>query len=222
MIVHVIIARGGDRFALCEISVMPTDASVYIHPAEARGGQYYWGHETFAPGERTKEIGFRANGSRDRPKVSIHQTGQVHLKDSTGTYLAGPVRIPPLIDLRGQHVATASADDFAALPPYDASTTTAGHEHVITAEPGVASGRVCIYVNSDAPAFPRKVVQDLAVITMQRPNLPGPMYVGLAPRPQHPLGPTVALPDRGATVVFGFDPNLGIEAEQNLLYVRAL
>ena len=140
--VRVSLKHDGAQLGLCELSIKPTDASVYIRTAHADGGRYFWGHESFARGEQTKEIGFRANGSADQPKISIHESGQVHVKDSGGAYLAGPVRIPPLADLRGQHVATVTADDFSALPGHVPQPESPSlRELIITAAPEVLSGQ---------------------------------------------------------------------------------
>lgn len=89
---------------LCEISVMPTDASVYLHPAPA--DEYLWINAEMPQEQHSIDINYGDNRTDGRPKLSIHQSGQVHVKSATGRYLAGPVRIPKLHQLRGGHVAT--------------------------------------------------------------------------------------------------------------------
>ena len=57
-------------------------------------------------GQSTDTFNFREQiGADSTPKLSIHNSGQVHIYANEQAK-AGPVFIPPLDDLRGEHVAT--------------------------------------------------------------------------------------------------------------------
>jgi hypothetical protein len=213
--VRVVIDDRGVPRLLCEISVMPTDASVYLHPAPA--DEYFWIDSEMPDEERSMDIHYGNNRADGRPKISIHQSGQVHVKSAAGRYLAGPVWIPELRELRGGHVATVTTDDFDALPLVGSlpPPTTPYLDHKITAEPGVASGRLIILINGAEPRFQL----DCAHIEMRRPLLAGPLWVGLAPVAQMPLQGEAQAP--GTTIILGFNPTLGPSAAQSLLGVRS-
>ncbi len=185
-----------------DFSVTNTDASVYIQPY-AREGIYHYGEGRFPPGADHVEVNFREKLKAETdPHISIHQSGQVHIRTRGGSK-AGPLQIPPLADLRGQHVATITADRFSALPKYRGERDSLDPERTqfITVDDGVESGRFAIYINGREPSFAVPEDRIAFTATIQGAKLEGPLYVCVAPWGQEPLGA-----GEGVAALAGFDP----------------
>ena len=201
--------------SVCKIFFTANDASVYLVPYAAHGRYFYGGRSL---GEQQVEDTFDFTtqlSSGDVPTLSIHQSGQVHVK--VGAVRAGPLHIPQLTKLRGEHVATVCLDVFDGLPEHLGALEAEGSEldHVIPVETGVESGRLAMYVNGIEASF--RCPQCRLMIRLVRSSLPQPVYIGLAPKAQLPLG---SGPRRGVTVIAGWDPTLPTGAPQDYLYLR--
>jgi hypothetical protein len=151
------------------------------------------------------------------PKLSIHQTGQVHIL--AGETRIGPLQIPPLSALRGQHVATVSVDAFSVLAEFRARPKTKGkvQDHVIPASDDAVSGRIAFYIAGDRPAFAAD--QCRVVMTVMRPTLVSNLYIGIKPIGQ----PSIGEPEpAGITVLAGWDPTGTSNKGVDYLYVRGV
>jgi hypothetical protein len=199
----------------CKLVFTKKDASVYLVPYAATG-RYFYGSRLM-PEERVEEtFNFREQLTADAvPKLSLHERGQVHAY--AGAAKAGPLTVPPLSTLTGQHVASISADAFAALPLFEGEPREqgAGRDLVMPVEDGVDSGRIAICVNGYAPAF---AVEQRLYLTLTRPHLRRPLYVGLAPCGQLPMGENDF---GGVTVIAGWNP-IRPAADTDFLYIRGV
>ena len=202
---------------LCSIAFTDKDASIYLFPY-APNNRFYVGGRSMPQAEFTDTFTFTDDLLSDTtPKLSIHQSGQVHIL--AGDTRIGPLRIPPLSTLRGQHIASVTVDAFSVLSEFTSTPKAKGkdQDHVIPAEDNAASGRIALYLAGDRPAF--QAQECPIVITLKRPSLPSPLYLGIKPIGQPVLGE----PDpQGITVLAGWDPTGQIQRGADYLYVRGL
>ena len=103
--VRVFVDHAGQLRRACDVTVTNTDASIYITPS-SRERRYNFGRASIPTGAQSATFSVlgQLEASED-PHVSLHQSGQVHIRTKGGPK-AGPLRIPPLQQLRGGHVAT--------------------------------------------------------------------------------------------------------------------
>ncbi len=191
----------GQVFRVCKLAVSKVDSSLYLFPY-GPAGVYFFGRLSIPAGEQSATIPFdQQETSADIPKISIHESGQVHIK--AGGAVAGPMYTSPLFDLRGEHIATATCVRFSDLAPLEGAPKTSGPrpDIVIPAEEGVESGRLVFYANAVAPSF-----LDPCSITARlvRPTLAGPLFVGVRSLAQGELSSEPET--RGVTVIAGWDP----------------
>lgn len=213
---RLLIAHAGKHRKMCKLTFSNKDASIYIFPY-ARQGRFFFGSQAMEEQQLQQTFNFieGAEFSEQMPKLSIHESGQIHIFMPSGK--AGPLQIPPLASLRGHHVASVSVDAFEGLPEHKASISYTGstQDHVIPTDDKIASGVIAIYINGERPAF--HAPECRCVFTLNRPTLKQPLYVGIRPRAQKPLG----LPERaGVTVIAGWDPTLTNNDSINYMYIR--
>lgn len=150
------------------------------------------------------------------PKLSIHETGQVHIQSHAGR--SGPLRIPALADLRGQHVASVTVDSFAGLQYHEGPVRAAGAEIDFPLEFAgrSESGRLVVYINGAEPRF---VHSCHWWFNLGRERLGGTLYVGVAAKHQEVL----RRGSRGGIVVLGgWNPDTKPEEPLKYLYVRGV
>ena len=210
---RLVIRHRGQLKRLCKFVFTKNDASIYLVPYAATG-RYCYGSRFLPEGRVEETFNFREQLTADTiPKLSLHERGQVHAY--VGAHKAGPLTVPALSTLSGQHVASVSADAFAGLPRLE--STPRGHgarrDLLIPVDDGVESGRIAICVNGAEPVF---AVESHLYFTLTRPHLQRPVYVGLAPLGQRPLGETGG---RGVTVIAGWDP-IRPAGDTDFLYIR--
>lgn len=216
--VRVFVEYKGELRRAFELRTTKTDASLYLHPA-APYGVYDYGGERFPADALSHTFNpFGQLRSKHEPHVSIKQSGRVHIRTRTGP-LAGPLQIPPLASLRGQHVATVTATRFDAFPMYqgDRKNLKPDYDQLVYVDPGLQSGRLCLYVNGATPTF--DVPSERIAFTATVPNaaLAGPLYVALAPWGQEPLGDDPAI-----VVLAGFDPTAADADDAPFLFLRGV
>ena len=212
---RILIKHRGMLRQVCKFAFSRSDASLYLFPYAAQG-RYYYGSRSLGEKQAQDTFDFTAGFVEDKvPKLSIHETGQVHI--FAGKERAGPLQIPPLETLRGQHVATVVPDAFVALKPFLGVPRESGPEldHVIPADDLVETGRLAIYVNGAAPAF--DAANCRLTLSLRRPTLARPLNVGIKAIPQAPLDADTF---EGVTVIAGWDPTLPKDAALDFLYVR--
>ena len=181
-----------------------TDASLYIRGFGPKG-EFNFGQSSIPAGQQSDTISI-ANQlpSTSVPHLSLHDSGQVHVKKRR-QIVAGPMIIPRLADLRGEHAATITCVRFDALALLDREVRTEGERRdvVIRAERGLPSGRFVLYINGEANRFavPR---QPYVTLTLERPTLVRPLYVGIVIFGQERLDRE----DEGSGVILisGWDP----------------
>jgi hypothetical protein len=217
---RLLVEHQGTLRRFCKLLFDRVDASVYLIPY-AREGRFYFGGRAFEEDQVEQTFNFkeqRQSGDDRLPKLSIHETGQVHVQVGRDNR-AGPLRIPPLTTWRGEHAATITADTLAGLAVFDGQPRTQGAErdHVIPVESDrVESGRLAIYLNGKENVF---ATHCGIVLTLTRPTLKNPLYLGIRPFAQDPLGDGTG--NDGVTVIAGWTPAQALSpASAPFLYIR--
>jgi hypothetical protein len=180
------------------------DASLYVR-AFGPLGQFRYGQSSIPSGQHQETIRTDDQGSSTAvPHLSLHESGQVHVRKRRRT-VAGPMFIPPLAELRGQHVATIQCVRFDRLARFEGSPRADGDRRdvVIPAEPGVESGRLPIYVNGESEAFAPSRVPPVRFM-LRRATLERPLHVGLGVVPQKRINEGGE--GTGVVLIAGFDP----------------
>lgn len=189
------------------------DASLYVHPV-ALTKRYDYGEERFEANvaERSFNTANQLHSS-SAPHLSIKRSGEVHIRAGKGIK-AGPLKVRPLSDYRGEHVATLTASRAEAMPIYngDRAKLHPVTDRICYFEPGVESGRLCVYVNGYEPKFATD--RYAFFMTVANPTLPRPLYVAVTPWGQEPLGN-----DLSVVAIGGFTPDAGAD-EAPFLFLR--
>jgi hypothetical protein len=209
------VERLGELFSL---SFSPHDESLYLRPI-APNSSYFFGAETVPAGTAEYTFDFRRAGSVELPaKLSVHASGQTHVKldGGDGRAVAGPLHMPRLASMEDKHIATVWVDGFDALLAVERETTTEGVDVDFAFPFGSAEGgRVALYVNGTEPVFSDTEY----FITLQRGE-GRVLYVGLAGMPSGALGEG---DPAGFTVLSGWNPFQDrLDVEQSFIYVRCL
>lgn len=213
--VRILVNYEGSLRSFCKLAFVQRDASLYLFPYAAHG-KYFYGRRSMAEHQVEDTFDYTEQDSADQiPKLSIHESGRVHVR--VGAQTAGPVHIPPLADLRGEHVATVTVDAFDGLPLFRGVLCESGEciDYMIHVASGVRSGRLVFYVNGRKPVFGYRC---RLAFMLRRASLQSPLYVGIAALSQVPLGGSQGTP--GVTVIAGFDPTKQLDSEADYLYIR--
>jgi hypothetical protein len=191
------------------------DGSLYLVPY-ARSGKFFYGRRTMEAGQTADAFNFREQIEADsNPKLSIHQSGQVHIyaKDEPK---AGPIFIPPLGDLRGEHVATVRWDTIGSVPEFTGKARAHGSEIdcAFGVPPDVESGALIFFANGTTSTFKTEIVQ----LAFQAEIATGtPIFFGLLAAAKPPLGDS---DHGGVTVIAGFHPTNAPDEVDDYLYLR--
>lgn len=175
-----------DPRRVCKLMFVDNDASIYVIPYAANR-RFYCGGRTFGEMQTEDNFDFTEGLAADlEPKLSIHESGRVQVM-AGGTRLP-ELQIPRLDSLRGQHVATIHADRFSRLPRHTRALRQQGREqdHLVPVDPAVEGGRFAIYVNGERPEF--AIDRPRLTLTLRRPTLERPLFVGVAPIAQEDMG----------------------------------
>ena len=210
--IRVFVDHEGTLRRACTISVTNRDASIYVQPA-AHSGTYHYGLATLPLSEQSVTFNFKGKlSAAQEPHISLHQFGVVHVR-SRGGPNAGPVRIPPLSELRGQHVATVTAETLERFPAYRGARENlhGDLDRLITVGHEVPSGRLSIHLNGAAPTLTAPDERIAFTLTINNPNLAMPLYLGVATWSQLALGT-----EHGTVAIAGFQPD---GTGEDLLYL---
>ena len=215
--IRLLIEHEGQLRRLCKLAFSKSDASIYVFPY-ARTGSFFFGSRSMPERHFKDSFPFKQQLSSDQvPKISIHESGQVHV--TSKGIRAGPLQIPPLSSLRGEHIATVSADEFSVLAEFRGSPKLRGRriDHVISVSENVKSGRIAVYVAGDRAAF--QAPNCPLVVTVKRPTLANPIYVGLKPISQNPIGHPAG---EGVIAIAGWDPTGQFQEGADYLFIRGI
>jgi hypothetical protein len=210
--------RDGTIRVAAQLMFTARDASLYLVPYAARG-EYFYGEQTFAPGQRNAEIKFREQVSaKERPKLSIHATGAVHIYSHDAPKV-GPVHIPPLHEYRGEHLATVSWDRIDLVPVHTGRMSTTGEQrdYAFRVPEDVKAGDFLLYANGVENRFLTEYVH-FAIQAWGAEGAP-PVYFGVTAAAQEPKGEAG---EGGVTVLAGFNARQPPEEEAKLLFLRGL
>jgi hypothetical protein len=129
--------------------------------------------------------------------------------------MAGPLRVPPLSDWTGEHIASVSPVRFDALAPFTLEPKHSGTDRdFVFAASAEGSGRLAIYTNGREPSFASPVNIHF---TLVRPTLDTPLHIGVAAATNTPLGT-----DPGVLVIGGWNPKTALKSgAESFLYVSA-
>lgn len=202
---------------ICKIFFSSQDASLYLTPYSF-ANEYYYGQWKVPKGRESITVDLTDQlKSKSIPKLSIHDSGQIHVHGDEGR--AGPLHIPSLNRLNGQHIATLLADLFNAFPLHDKKLKTQGSEidHVVNTE-GVESGRLIFYVNAFNDEFP---IDCRLTVRLRRPQLLKPLFVGIATLGQPRLSPESNKLGTN-TIISGWNPSDTTAAEHSMLCIRGI
>jgi hypothetical protein len=120
--------------------------------------------------------------------------------------------IPHLSELRGQHVATSNAcASIASRPSTSPRESGDARDVVIPAERGVESRRFPVYVNGEGESFASAKSPGVR-LTLRRPKLAQPLYVGLCVYAQDRLDTDDS--GGGVILIAGWDPISGGDVEE--------
>ncbi len=214
--IRILIWHEGQLGRLCKFGFSQNDASLYMLGYGPQG-RYHFGTHGFGEHEQSSTFDAREQGqsAEQPPHLSIHESGRVHIRSSSGQ--AGPLQVPSLSVWTGEHAATVNAVSFAGLALHNREPRQTGAERdfVFAMEtPEQTSGRLALYINATSPEF---ATQCKMHFTLWRPTLETPLYVGIAPLNNEPLGP-----QPGVTIIGGWDPTTALTtAPASFLYVNA-
>lgn len=214
--IRILIQYGKEIKTFFKIALGQDDTSLYFFPYGPLG-KYSFGSRSMNDNEIMQTFSYEDQYKSEKiPKLSIHESGQVHIRSAKNS-LAGPIYTIPLKTWQGEHIATVTTDSFRALSNYEGNIRTKGAEidHIVPCDDKVNSGRFIVYCNAHSPRFIR---QCRLTITMQRPSLKNHLYFGFSPCAQMPLESAAK---NGITIVAGWNPRKGIESRQDYLYIRA-
>jgi hypothetical protein len=189
---------------VCRLAFPKSDASLYLIPY-GRQHMYLWGEGAFPEG--AKNITFEyadKKGTPEKLKLTIHQSGQVHVKSLQGQdYKAGPLWTKPLWEYRGEHLASISIDSLTSLPSAGKlKPKPKSPELILRAADVGQSRRFVLYANGAEPRF---VFPVKAWVRMSRAGLPSPLYIGLAALGQKGL---VEGEEGGVSIICGWNVSL--------------
>lgn len=200
----------GQNYKICKIMFTGRDSSLYIVPYSLNG-KYYAGKRRMTDQQVSDSFNYREQFEFDKlPKLSIHQQGQIHL-DIPNERL-GPFKIPPIDQLRGQHVATICLDNMRGIPVHTNPIKKNGtnRDYVIDIPDRIVNCRLAVYINGIEP----KLDGDgfTCILPIERKTLDYIMYVGLKVISQSDIGSGTT---SGISMITGWNPTLALEAQQD-------
>jgi len=212
---RILLEHRGVLRGLCKLAFSNRDASLYLFPYAVHGKYYFGGRsmpDTIFEDKLDYSKGIFAGTT---PKLSIHETGRVHIQASKAR--AGPLQVPPLSEWRGQHAATICPDSIESLPKHPVSPKYTGQtvDRVISVAAQLESVRLAVYIAGDRPSFATPNCP--VVITLKRRTLQTPVYVALKAIPQSEIGLDL---QSGTTILAGWNPLNEREDGLEYVYIR--
>jgi hypothetical protein len=202
---------------LCKFAFSGRDASLYIFPYGVKG-EFFYGTRFFMEEELKQTFNFKQQHRSNKvPKISIHQSGQVHVSCDREN-VAGPLSIKPLSEFQGEHLATIQVVHFDELLKFSSIPKEKASEKniSISVDNALQSGKLVVYCNSKEGSF--KVNCSLT-FTLKRPGLADPIYFGIDVKGQEPLAGVEN--QFGVVILAGFDSRRYNNQSLSFLYVCA-
>ncbi len=210
--IRLLVEHRNKLLKFCKIGISQSDASIYIIPY-APSGKYYSGTRKLMI-SNDKNAGYKDKFNylgqfigEDAPKVSIHESGQIHIyvgKDRTKA-----LNIPKLHTLKDEHIASVTAVAFSKLLVYSKEPKLTGKDRDIIIKFGseVESGRILIFVNGRDGMFSEKGL----ILTLKRKTLSSPLYYCISPVGQAQLDKDSdegEVTTSGVMVISGWNPRM--------------
>lgn len=194
-----------------KIGFSKKDSSIYIQPY-APNSQFHCGVSNFKSGETNSIITYpHIPNVIDYLKLSIHESGQVHVKNKENEIIVGPLQVPNLNTYSGQHIASIDINSIETLTDFKGSRkkNKNAEDLIFSLENQEHSMRFAIFANANSSDFTTPL--PYGRITLER--IFNPMYFAIKPVPQ-------PIKDGGGmTLLAGFNPNQEF-SETDYLYIR--
>lgn len=204
-------------FRVVAKAIFGADGSLYLAPYAARD-EYWYGVQTTPAGESSLQVKFREQiAASARPKLSVHWSGDVHIYANESPK-AGPLKIPPLAEFRGEHIATVQADAVKQLQVYGRTPKITVETADVTfgVPSDVEAGRILVFANGRENLFQSSHVHFARSVTRSDGET---VWFGFTAAADDALGEPS---DRGVTVLAGFDPRKSEDEDHDFLFLRGL
>lgn len=201
---------------ICKLIFTESDTSLYLIPYSPLN-KFYYGKVKFSENQLENTFDYTTQKfTEDIPKLSIHQTGQVHIKGSDGT--VGPIYISPFVDIECKHIATVVAEKFSVLPNLEGKIRNKSKykDILLKVDELDKGGRIVIYLNAQESIFP---VDCNLNFELKRPTLNKPLYFGVVAFLQDALGND---DKSGMMIISGWDPQKEVTDEQEFLFIKGV
>jgi len=204
---------------ICKIAISHKDISIFLIPY-GKSGIYYYGEGLISQGNTETTFHYDTQfKTSDIPKLSIHQSGQIHIYYQNPKEKAGPLFTIPLMKFRGEHLATVTVDNFYVLPTTDTIKNKSGiHNCICELTNKDLSFRIIIYLNGYEPRFIYNC-NLIYPIKLKDNNKSNYSYLGMAIVPQPQLN--FSKSKGGVTVISGWNPRTPHNKPLPFLYLRA-
>ena len=145
----------------------------------------------------------------------MHWSGSVHIH-AADSPKAGPIKIPPLAELRGEHIAGVQFDHIERIPVFTRRTTTVGQKIDVAfgVPDDVSAGRLLIHANGEKNWFLTSHVHFAQRVVRDDGEL---VWFGFSAAANDPMGDGTS---GGVTVLAGFDARKGDDEDQAFLFLR--
>jgi len=208
---------GSEVKKVCKISFSKKGFNLYIIPY-GKNNKYFYGAGKIVGKNKTFNYTSQYKAIRN-PKLSIHQSGQIHIYYQNPKEKAGPLFTMPLMEFRGQHLATVTVDNFYVLPTTDTIKNKHGiHNCICELTNKDISFRIIIYLNSYEPRFIYNC-NLIYPIKLKDNNKLNYSYLGMAIVSQPQLN--FSKSKGGVSVISGWNPRAPHNKPLPFLYLRA-
>jgi hypothetical protein len=199
----------------CTIVFSPSDNSIYLLPFGS-SRRYFYGRRQVSEGVMDFSINYQSQEyTEEIPKISLHGSGQVHIKSTRGeANIVGPLFIPELATLNDCCVATLAICNVNNLKEVSEASS---EDLVIGMTRPVLSATFAFRLKQSATPFERKFLHRLGLPSrVARARLADNLYLGVEMVADYPP------PSSGShstMLIVGFDPRKTPAAKQDCLYI---
>jgi hypothetical protein len=193
-----ILARRHDHLRrVAKIRWSSRDASIYILPYGPEGTLGHVGVHDAVPPEGSFTFDFLSQGAGMHPKLSLHQSGQVHA--TCEGYSTWPVFSAPLFSPGGGHIASIVCLNPEQLPEFATQPRGLPRVDVVLDLPSrYTTMHVALFANIVEDRLPECPIR----LRLIRPSMPMPLHIGIQFR-----GDNAASDGSGVGVLGGWGPD---------------